>query len=427
MNLFSYLRESRGLANTLKRLLAIASRFGVTSRRMENALRTFTAITRRYGCQPTLAATAVLLERYPGVFRRLSTEAELAVHGYVHTDYSLLDGEEQSQHMGQALKAFRAIGLQPDGFRAPYLRWNTASVQTAQHYRMTYGSNRCLHWDVLPAEGINPAARAAYEKGLLLYGSRPASQYPSLPSLVHGLLDIPASEPDDEAMVDRLALSPAERIAVWQAMLQATYERGELLTLILHHERVLLCADALEALLRQARLHRPGVWIAPLRDIADWWLRRSQLRLAIECIGEGCFQVVPPYSDGVAVLVRDAETQPAGSAWYGRWRLAPPGTFALHSWQVPVLSLSSRNDALRSYLEEEGFIVQGPDSGGLRIDGFDDFREEDKRPLLDYIEASDAALVRLARWPGGARSALSVTGDIDAMTLLDFLRRPLEV
>ncbi|HXG35605.1 MAG TPA: polysaccharide deacetylase family protein, partial [Dehalococcoidia bacterium] len=356
MNLISYLRESRGLANASRRLPAIASRFGVTSRPMENALRRFTAITRRYGCRPTLAATAVLLERYPRAFRQLATEVELAVHGYVHTDYSLLDLDKQSAHMERALGAFRALGLQPDGFRAPYLRWNQASVETAKRHGLTYGSNRCLHWDVLPRV-VAPAAKAAYEKGLRLYGARPASLYPSLPSLVHGLLDIPASEPDDEAMVDRLALSQDQRAAVWQAMLNATYERGELLTLILHHERVPICAEALDMLLQESRRRTPSVWITPLLDIAKWWLRRSTSRLDLQRVDDGNFRVVPPRLDGLAVLVRGAETEPASCPWYGGWRLAPPGPFTLRSQRAPVLSPISEDSALRSYLTEEGFVV----------------------------------------------------------------------
>ena len=63
----------------------------------------------------------------------------------------------------------------------------------------------------------------------------------------------------------------------------------------------------------------------------------------------------------------------------------------------------------------------------LRISGYTTFGESDKRALIDFIEGSDAPLVRLWRWPNGARCAMSVTGDVDAMTMLDFLRRPLEV
>src|SRR5439155_1296640 len=46
--------------------------------------------------------------------------------------------------------------------------------------------------------------------------------------------------------------------------------------------------------------------------------------------------------------------------------------------------------------------------------------------LLEAIDASGGPLVRLGRWPAGARSALAATGDIDAITLLDFALRSWE-
>jgi hypothetical protein len=39
------------------------------------------------------------------------------------------------------------------------------------------------------------------------------------------------------------------------------------------------------------------------------------------------------------------------------------------------------------------------------------------------IEESKRPLVRLGTWPDGARSALAVTGDIDALTIWDFAAR----
>jgi hypothetical protein len=61
------------------------------------------------------------------------------------------------------------------------------------------------------------------------------------------------------------------------------------------------------------------------------------------------------------------------------------------------------------------------------VRGFQEFGETDKRPVIDAIELDPSPIVRLSRWPRGARCALSLTGDVDSMTLLDFVRRPLEV
>jgi hypothetical protein len=276
-------------------------------------------------------------------------------------------------------------------------------------------------------DDVDPTDWEAYGKGLRLYGTRRAADYPSLPFLVHGgLLDMPASMPDDEAMVDRLALEPAARRAVWLGILDRTYSLGEQFTLILHHERVPMCGEALEAVLARARSYDPPVYVAPMAEIADWWLRRRAQRLTVEPAGEGRYRVTAPRCEGLTVLVRNAETEPAAAPWYGMDRLVEAADFAVRSPVAPVISLDvDAPAALREFLEDEGYVVG--DGGGLRVEGFTDFAEEDKRRVLDLIEASDAPLVRIWRWPNGARSALSVTGDVDAMTLVDFFRRPLEV
>ena len=43
--------------------------------------------------------------------------------------------------------------------------------------------------------------------------------------------------------------------------------------------------------------------------------------------------------------------------------------------------------------------------------------------LIDYIESSPVPLVRFSRWPNEFRSALCVTGDIDALSLVDYAAR----
>jgi hypothetical protein len=47
--------------------------------------------------------------------------------------------------------------------------------------------------------------------------------------------------------------------------------------------------------------------------------------------------------------------------------------------------------------------------------------------LVDRIERLDAPLLRFGCWPDGSRAALSITGDIDSVTIQDFFLRILEV
>ena len=83
-----------------------------------------------------------------------------------------------------------------------------------------------------------------------------------------------------------------------------------------------------------------------------------------------------------------------------------------------------------SFLEAEGHIVErslDKHSYGVYLEETDVSEESAKRAMIDRIEGSDAPLVRSWRWPNGARSCLAVTGDIDCVTLVDFIMRPFEV
>ena len=56
-----------------------------------------------------------------------------------------------------------------------------------------------------------------------------------------------------------------------------------------------------------------------------------------------------------------------------------------------------------------------------------DERMQRSSDLLDRLEQLDAPLLRFACWPEKNRAALSITGDIDSVTIQDFFRRILEV
>lgn len=75
-----------------------------------------------------------------------------------------------------------------------------------------------------------------------------------------------------------------------------------------------------------------------------------------------------------------------------------------------------------SFLRQQGYLVQISDDEEPYPLYFDrtDFAPTDERSLLAQVEKSAGPLVRLCRWPNGARSALCVTGDIDALVLWDY-------
>src|SRR5207245_10711696 len=89
------------------------------------------------------------------------------------------------------------------------------------------------------------------------------------------------------------------------------------------------------------------------------------------------------------------------------------------------ISRSARQDTV-SFLQEQGYILAtNGDVSQCALQLTDStlrrFNSENK--LIHYIESSPAPLVRYWRWPNEARSAVSMTGDLDALSLLDYAAR----
>jgi hypothetical protein len=116
------------------------------------------------------------------------------------------------------------------------------------------------------------------------------------------------------------------------------------------------------------------------------------------------------------------------SAWYGRDRSCELRAFDADAERLPAVGVSRRSlPEVSRFLAEEGFATQisdRPEQFGAYVDVADPAWSE--RAVLDATLASPGPLVRISRWPNGARSALAVTGDIDALTLRDFVVRSWE-
>ena len=89
----------------------------------------------------------------------------------------------------------------------------------------------------------------------------------------------------------------------------------------------------------------------------------------------------------------------------------------------PVIGISMTSAPhLASFLRQQGYIaeiVNGAHNHSIYLD-YPNFSREDERRLLLDLDASRQPIVKIGRWPDGARSALCVTGDIDALTVWDY-------
>jgi hypothetical protein len=110
--------------------------------------------------------------------------------------------------------------------------------------------------------------------------------------------------------------------------------------------------------------------------------------------------------------------------WYGADRVARAAEFEVAANRKPVVGVSARTPShVLGFLAEEGYPAERGEDPARFGAWVDVCGQANEKHVLGIVESSLGPLVRLSRWPAGARSALSVTGDIDSMTLQDFALR----
>ncbi len=203
---------------------------------------------------------------------------------------------------------------------------------------------------------------------------------------------------------------------VWRSILEETYRRSELFTLQLHPERIGFFAGALSGLLAEARAKKPGVWIATLDQIAEWWIGKSQNRAVFVREGDKYVADIKACA-GTTVYLRQE----------GGERLVDPGTIAVESSVRPCVGVSpSANRRLVQTLTDSGYIIEVGDTAGdfaAHLGRIEDNDRATRENCLRQLENCPGPLLRFGAWPHGNHSALAVTGDIDALTIWDFLHR----
>ena len=418
--------QSRGASGTIARTAQVVSRFGATTSAMARRLDRYESLASAHGVRPTWPTTACVLERHPELLRRYAERGvELAVHGLVHGDHAALDHARQRETIARALELFERSGLRPSGFRGPYLRYNQATLDVLRALGLRYHSSQAVVFPLVTSE-LDETAAAQYAYALRLYGAVDARTVAVRPRMRDSLVDIPVAVPDDEILLDRLRLAEPALSDQWLAILEMTYRRGDLFTIQLHPERVEELGGSLEATLTAARGRHPAVHIARLDDIATWWLRRARFSLSVTPAGPKRCRVTLDADVDATLLVRGLDVPAA--PWYGRDSRCELRAFEVETDRLPMVGVSRNSppDVAR-FLAEEGFPTQISAERG-RFGAYIDVADQrwSEAYVLDAIESAPGPLVRVWRWPDGARSALAVTGDIDALTLRDFVARSWE-
>jgi peptidoglycan/xylan/chitin deacetylase (PgdA/CDA1 family) len=402
----------------------------MTPKRFEHKLRKYQAVTSSQGCVPTFAVTAVTLARHPESLREFSQQgAEFAVHGYIHTDYRVLSLDEQVRHFRKGIDTFKDCRIPFLGFRAPFLRINGHTSEVLGELGFLYDSSHVVHWDVIDLTKRSESSQDAYARLIEFYQPQNAETHLSLPRFIDGIVEIPVSIPDDEALVDRLEITDKMEISkIWEAILDETYDRGELFTVQLHPERIPFCDTALAQVLQKAK--DLPIWTTTLGEIAEWWREKDKFSFELSPEGEGRYRIKAHCSDRATLLVKHCRVNHPVSQWAEGYESVKARDFILESPVRPVIGVSrNSSSAAVDFLKSEGYIVEQsdqPQGYAVYLDSLDQFEETNEKPLSDMLESLDVPLIRYWRWPDHTRSALAITGDIDSLTIIDFILRIIE-
>ncbi len=442
MNLVSFSIKTKGAHNFVRRLGTVFTRFGFSEAPMRRALHVVTGALQQFDGVPTFFIPAVVLQRHPSLIQEIvRCGAEIGVHGYVHNDYRSLNEDEQQVQVGQAIEIFRRTCIPYQGFRNPYLGWTEEALRIFVALGFAYESNEAILHDVIELDHLPPAVRSGYEKSLALYRVSPCSAYTLRPHFERGLLRIPISVPDDEMLFDRLRITDGDEIGrIWSTIMQHIYDFGGLYTLNLHPERAVLCEKALAILLSFTQNRPLPVWVVCLSDVAQWWRERSQFRLHITPVASQCWHISAECTSRATLLARHliVDTQ-LTTPWSGVDMSIDAHNCTVRATHCPCIGLSPHTPAeVSDFLQEHGYPVKRSSEEDASMyalyfdmpEGLGTTRKERMQrcsALVQQIEQVETPLIRFGCWPHRYRAALTISGDIDSVTIQDFFLRIFEV
>jgi len=238
-------------------------------------------------------------------------------------------------------------------------------------------------------------------------------------------VEIPVCVPDDLQMADGLAYSQDQIASAWKEVLTQTHERGELFNLMFHPELADRCEAPLISVLQAAAKLKGKVWVTRLKEISEWWEEKEQFVVEIwrsdDRVGMrfNC-------SERATLLGRGIDMDDQTTPWDETYIRFQAQQLDLSTPVIPCIGLA---EDLPSWVEVNlkgmGYlVVRGKDASACGV-YLTPERCRDLNPVLlvEFLEQPGIPLIRFWPWPDGARSALCVTGDLDALSLADYATR----
>lgn len=404
--------KSRSPAYVGHRVASLGRRFGATPERTEERTRRFVELLADRGYAPTLAVPGRVVARHGPFIRELRDRGvELAVHAFDHLDLRSLPPGARRHQFSAAMEAFDAEGIPFVGFRCPYLGYE-ATMRDLVPDRFRYGSNVAVRWNAV----IGSAGGSTYDALQRFYDPVDVSDAPVLPFDDRGLLELPVSLPDDLQLLDGLRY-PVGRIAeIWCDTFDASREQRDLFVALVHPETADRLRGAFEILLDRVAAQARPTWVATLAEITEWW--RAREAVDVEVQGDTAVIHAPA---GATILGRGIDA--VGPPWDERHRVIETRRVPVDPDALPFVGLPSPNDPLEAALRREGYVVRrGPEAQHCAT-VLDAGRSTDPEKLVRELTTRDGPQLRVWRWPEGALSCMSITGDLDALSLPDIAAR----
>lgn len=418
--------KQRGISFIGKRSISLLNRYGITPTKVIEGINLCVAALVEFDCRPTFFIPAIVVQKYPRLIHQLhQAGAEIAVHGYHHVDLSALPVEDARDALMHSVQVLKDFGVEPSGFRGPYLGCSDALLESIPTGLFNYSSNVAICWDNIPLN----FDQSPFSKTLnRLYRVKPFEEAVCTPWMHFDMVEIPACIPDDLQLHDGFNMTPEKLIDYWCQMLCLIHERGELFTLVFHSELASICAQPFREIFQEVQQLKPSVWVAKMSEISDWWQEKSTFRVDFNT-NENGYEISFVCSPRATVLARNLSSKIPSQAWDGNYSQIQVRRIQLPANIRPFVGMAQNISPLTvSFLQEQGYILDMNDktaaSCGVYIDAAIQSGLSNLKQLIDYIEDSTVPLIRYWRWPDGAKSALSVTGDLDALTLLDYASRP---
>jgi len=425
MDIISWFKK-RGFRFVWQRGSKLIYRYGVRPNKGIHRIKKCVEAMAELDCAPTLFTPGIIVKRNPRLFRYLQEMgAEIAVHSYHHIHLENLPIPEAHEELNRAIHTFEHFGIENHGFRCPYLGFDEELLNSLPCDMFDYSSNHAILWDVVDQN--EPSRMGLFYKKLeKYYHAMVSKENVCIPTIWHNMIEIPVCVPDDLQLHDGLLLNSEGVNQVWTRFLEQTYLRGELFTLLFHTELAALNNTALIELVRRARQYQPSVWIARLRDICDWWREKSKFGVEISS-NQKELRLTFSCSPRATILVRGLDLPGSRLMWDGSYYRLQSNMLEVPGNPRPFIGLADGiPERVVAFLKEQGYILDSSETArfcGLILDTDILTKLPDDVELVNYIEASSAPLVRYWRWPNGAKSALSFTGDLDALSLMDYASR----